>query len=188
MRNTLVMMESIFADPGQISLKNLIARFEENSFLILIFILISPNLVPFLSQFGIAEFTSAMVCLLSLQMMVGKETPWLPKKVAEREMSSQKVYKVGAKIFPLLYKLELLTHPRLRILSNDKAHKFYGAMFFILAFLILLPLPFFNYAPAVVIALSVIGLLSEDGLLLLTGIVLFGAIMGGFAYTVLNFL
>ncbi len=184
MKNTLLTIENIFSGTENIALSSIIRRFGPDSFLVLIFILISPNLIPFLSQFGIAEFTSGMVCLLSLQLISGREIPWLPKTVAERQVSARKLAVIGDKIFPLLYKLDLLTQPRLQLLSDVRTYRFYGTMFFILAFLILLPLPFFNYAPAVVIMLSVIGLLSHDGLFLLLGITLFGIIMAGFGIAV----
>ncbi len=184
MRSTLITIENMFIASDKVALSSFIRRFGPDSFLVLIFILIAPNLVPFLSQFGIAEFTSGLVCLISLQLMSGKETPWLPNKFANREMSSEKIANVGNKIFPFLYKLDLLTQPRLKILSDERMYKFYGLMFFILATLILLPLPFFNYAPAVVIMLSVIGLLSRDGFFLLAGLSLFAVILTGLGFMI----
>ncbi len=184
MRSTLLTIENIFSSSDKVALSNFIGRFGPDSFLVLIFILIAPNLIPFLSQFGIAEFTSGMVCLVSLQLMTGKDIPWLPKKVANREMSCERIAIVGNRVFPVLYKLDLLTQPRLRMLSDVRMYRFYGLMFFILAMLILLPLPFFNYAPAVVIMLSVIGLLSRDGFFLLAGLSMFAVILTGLAFTV----
>ena len=183
MRSTLHEIENMMADAERLDLSNVIGRFGPDSFLVLIFVLISPNLIPFLSQFGIAEFTSGMVCLISLQLMTGREIPWLPRKVAEKSMSCQRIAVIGDRVFPWLYKLDLLTQPRLTLLSDARTYRFYGAMFFILSLLILLPLPFFNYAPAVVIMLSVIGLLSRDGFFLMLGVALFGLIMTAFAFT-----
>lgn len=183
MKSTLVTIENMFSDYEKISLSNFIGKFGPDSFLVLIFILISPNLIPFFSQFGIAEFTSGMVCLLSLQLMSGREMPWLPKSVVNRELSCRGISTVGNKVFPFLYKLDLLTKSRLQMLSHERTYKFYGFMFFILSFLILLPLPFFNYAPAVVISLSVIGLLSRDGFFLMLGMLLFGCIVTGLIYS-----
>lgn len=184
MKATLLTLENIFSSSDRISLSNFVGKFGPESFLVLIFILISPNLIPFLSQFGIAEFTSGMVCLLSLQLMMGREMPWLPARFAEKEVSAKRINLISAKLFPLLYKLDLLTTPRLRGLCVEKAYRLYGLMFFILAFLILLPLPFFNYAPAVVIMLSVIGLLSKDGFFLMLGMTLFAAIMIGLTFAI----
>ena len=186
MRSTLNIIEILFLGNGNISISQMIKHFGADSFLVLIFLLISPNLIPFFSQFGIAEFTSGMVCLLALQMMAGKEMPWLPSKIADKEVSCSKISVVGNRIFPLLYKLDLLTQPRLSALSNDKLYRFYGFMIFVLAFLILLPLPFFNYAPAVVITLSIVGLLSRDGLFLLMAVSLFTLILAAFGYTIGN--
>lgn len=184
MKATLLTLEGIFSGSDKISLSNFIGKFGPESFLVLIFILISPNLIPFLSQFGIAEFTSGMVCLLSLQLMMGRDMPWLPAKFANKQMSSKRVTFISNKLFPVLYKLDLLTTPRLKALSVEKAYRLYGLMFFILAFLILLPLPFFNYAPAVVIMLSIVGLLSKDGFFLMLGMTLFAAIMVGLTFAV----
>lgn len=184
MRSTLLTIENIFAGSDRVALANFIDKFGPESFLVLMFILISPNLVPFFSQFGIAEFTSGMVCLLSLQLVFGREMPWLPAKLVNREMSAGRISTIGNKIFPLLYKLDMLTSPRLQALSSEKTYRFYGLMFFVLSFLILLPLPFFNYAPAVVIMFSIIGLLSRDGLFLLFGMTGFAAIMVGLCFAV----
>jgi len=184
MKSTLLTIENMFAGSGKISLSNFIGRFGPESYLVLIFILISPNLIPFLCQFGIAEFTSGMVCLLSLQLMSGREIPWLPKRVADKEISCERIARVGNKLFPLLYKLDLLTRNRLSALSDIRTYRFYGFMFFVLSFLILLPLPFFNYAPAAVIMLSVMGLMSKDGFFLMLGMALFLCIIAGFVYTI----
>ncbi|PZP55602.1 MAG: hypothetical protein DI586_06350 [Micavibrio aeruginosavorus] len=183
MRSTLLTIENMFSSSDKVALSNFIGRFGPDSFLVLIFILISPNLIPFLSQFGIAELTSGMVCLISLQLMTGREMPWLPQKMANREMSCKKIAIVGDRVFPVLYKLDLLTQPRLKMLSDVRMYRFYGLMFFILAMLILLPLPFFNYAPAVVIMLSVIGLLNRDGFFLLAGLSMFMIILTGLTFT-----
>ncbi len=183
MKSTLLTIENIFSGSDRISLSRVIDRCGPESFLVLIFILMAPNLIPFLCQFGIAEFTSGMVCLLSLQLILGREVPWLPKKFADKEMSASRASSIGDRVFPLLYRLDMITHPRLKALSDESTYKFYGLMFFILSFLILLPLPFFNYAPAVVIMLSVFGLLSRDGFLLLLGMTLFGIIMTGLVFT-----
>ncbi len=182
MKHTLYMIEGFFAGSDHVTLSRLIQRFGHDSFLVLIFILMAPNLIPFLCQFGIAEFTSSMVCLLSLQLIVGRQSPWLPRRVAEKQVSTAKLEKIGGRVFPFLYKLDTLTAPRLRGLSSENTYRFYGVMFFILAFLILLPLPFFNYAPAVVIMLSVIGLLSRDGIFVLAGMTMFMGILTGLVY------
>ena len=184
MRSTLLTIEDIFTRYDRVSLSNLIGRFGPDSFLVLIFILISPNLIPFLCQFGIAEFTSGMVCLLSLQMMIGKEIPWLPKKISDKEMPCDRIAFIGDRVFPILHKLDLLTKTRLTALTNVRMYRFYGFMFFVLALLIFLPLPFFNYAPAVVIMISVIGLLSSDGFFLTLGVALFGCILAGLMFSI----
>jgi len=182
MKSTLSSIEMMLLGGGNISLSRMIKHFGADSYLVMIFLLIAPNLIPFFSQFGIAEFTSGMVCLLSLQLMIGREIPWLPKKMANRELSCEKASSIGNKIFPMMYKLDLWTQPRLSILASERMYKFYGLMIFILSALILLPLPFFNYAPAVVIMLSVIGMLSSDGLFILLALISFVAIIGAFIY------
>ena len=183
MRSTLVTIEDMVCESERISLSNFIGRFGTESFLVLIFILIAPNLIPFFSQFGIAEFTSGMVCLLAIQLMIGRELPWLPHKVVSKEIPCEKVSIIGRKLFPLLYKLDLITKSRLMALSDARLNRVYGLMIFILAFLIILPLPFFNYAPAVVIMAMVLGLLSRDGFLLLIGMGLFACVMSGLVFS-----
>lgn len=183
MKSTLSTIENMFYGSEKISLSNFIGEFGPESFLVLIFILISPNLVPFFSQFGIAEFTSGMVCLLALQLITGRELPWLPYKVASKEISCQKISVVSVKLFPLFYKLDLITKSRLTMLSDARLTRLYGFMIFVLAFLILLPLPFFNYAPAVVIMAMVLGLLNRDGFLLLIGMGLFTCVITGLVFS-----
>lgn len=174
----------MFYGSERISLSNFVGRFGPESFLVLIFILISPNLIPFLCQFGIAEFTSGMVCLLALQLMTGRELPWLPNRIVSKEISCEKVSMVGQKLFPVLYKMDLMMKSRLTMLSNTHMTRLYGLMIFVMAFLILLPLPFFNYAPAVVIMAMVLGLLSRDGFLLLLGMGLFACVMAGLVFSI----
>jgi len=171
-RNLLQAIEAMAAEsPVEgMTLQAILTRLDERAFGTFLFILALPVSVPFL--YGVPQVVAVPMLMLAFQMMMGRKQPWLPSKVAARNISKAnlgRMAKGGRKWFGWL---ERFTAPRLTFLATPVAEKFVGAIFCVFCISILVPLPATNTVPGIAIAIGAFGLMARDGLLVLLGLIL----------------
>jgi hypothetical protein len=126
----------------------------------------------------------APLVLFTFQLMLGMQTPWFPKFIARRPIKRRDIKHVCARIVPYIKKLELISRPRLRFLVHAPAGRLIAFVCLVLSLMIMMPVPLGNALPALAICLFALGLLQDDGVFVLLGIVT--TLMG--ATTILLFL
>lgn len=138
---------------------------------LLILILLSlpfcqPILLPGLSiPFGIA------VAIIGLRIAFGKHV-WLPKKILVRTIKTTTIEKIVQKALLMMKKIRPWIHPRLQWLCLHRTMQLVnGLLLFLLGVLLALPLPipFTNITTGWSILLIGLGLLEDDGVLILIG-------------------
>lgn len=142
------------------------------SFCMLLLVLAFPAALP-LPAPGYATPFGLLLMTLGWQMLKGNETPWLPERIAKRTIKYSLLefcIKNGNILFRIV---EKLIRPRLTGISRSKNIKrLIGAIIILLSALMALPIPLTNTAPSFVIFILAAGLLEEDGLVLLGGLLL----------------
>lgn len=156
-----------------ISIEETVGKMGEGSFasLMLVFSLIS--LSPASAIPGLTSIVAVLVFILTAQMIIGRESPWLPGFITRRRMSTAKVCKGIKWLRGPLHFVDRFLHERLTFLSTKP--------------LLLLPLicimgltlamPFMELVrtsgsiASAVIALFAAGLLTRDGALILLSLV-----------------
>lgn len=133
------------------------------SFGILLLFLSMPSSLPIVAT-GFATLFAFGMCMLLIQMIYGREVPWLPKKVQKAKLSSEFSIKMLKFSINVLKRIENMVHPRLNIVCTSKI---LYVILFILASIIILPFPFTNTPPALVIFLCSVGLIEGDGFICL---------------------
>jgi len=119
---------------------------------------------------GINSFAVIPVLVLSIQFLIGKNTPWLPQWLLKKKIKRTILEKTLRKIEPKLIKLEEIIKPRFPLLCRGKiSHLFVGAMATIFSLSIVVPLPATNLLPAIGISIMSIGIIQEDGLAVIIG-------------------
>jgi hypothetical protein len=127
-----------------------------------------PNCIPMVP--GVAGVTGVMIMIMALQMALGQTTPWLPRAVRNRPLPRMKLLEISQKAIPRLRKLEKFIRPRYHCLNNHAMRIFTALVIFVMAFILLLPIPIVgNMPPGWAIALLSISLIERDGLVLLLG-------------------
>lgn len=125
-----------------------------------------PIQIPGLSTpFGIA------IVLMGLRIIF-KGNLWLPKQLLSKKISSSQLKKIVNKTEHVLTKIERYIHPRLAWMNQQPVMKTFNALMivFLGSFLALpLPIPFTNLVAAWPIVLIGVGMLEEDGLLIIMG-------------------
>jgi hypothetical protein len=154
-----------------ISLGELMRVLQERGFGLLMLVLVLPNCVPIPIPPGFSTILSVPLLFLALQMLVGKEVPWLPEWLRRKTIKRATLALMVAKISPRLKVVEKLLRPRFAFFETPVGERVIGLFWLIFALSISVPLPMTNFVPGVGILLMSLGLLSRDGLVILVGIV-----------------
>lgn len=162
-RKTLAeLLTEIGADESResISLNDLIVLLGGRGRAALIMIFAFPNVLP--GPPGFSSVLAVPLLYLSFQMMLGRK-PWLPKIIGERALSREKFAKLVERLSPWLARSERLLHQRWPALVQPPAENILGALFMILAAVLILPIPLGNMLPAFSMCLVSLGILGRDG-------------------------
>ncbi len=143
----------------------------ERAFGALMFIFAVPNIIP--TPPGTSAILGLPLVILTYQVMMGRQSLWLPQAVRKRQISRNLLQTFVAKILPVMARLERILRPRFGfVVSSDLAERVIGLVAFPLALILFLPIPFGNIPPAAAIACLSLGLAERDGLAVLLGYVL----------------
>ena len=158
------------APEAGLSLHNILDRLEERAFGAMLFILALPCAIPFL--YGVPQVVSLPMMALTLQMLAGREEPWLPEKFGARMINKDGLKRTsgfGRKWFGWL---EVFSHPRLTFLTGKAMERVVALFLTAFCASILVPLPLTNSTPAIAVAIVAFGLMARDGILVLLGAIL----------------
>lgn len=137
-------------------------------FILLIFAL--PNSLPIIGIPGVSTITGLPMLFVAVQMALGYNRVYLPRWIADSSLATADFQKLIHKVVPSLMRIEKLMRPRISFLTQGSAERWLGAFCVLLAFLLVLPIPFGNLLPALGILFIALGLIERDGVCVLLGI------------------
>src|SRR5690606_2515855 len=166
------------AQGESIAVEEVLEKLGHSSFasLILVFSLISTSAASAIP--GITAVVAAIVFILVLQMIVGRDSVWLPGFITRRKMSTEKLCKGIRWLRKPVRFLEQFLKPRLTFLF----HRPWLWLPLILILGLTLLMPFMEVIPtsgsiaSAVIALFAAGLLTRDGALAVVSLILLHAL------------
>lgn len=181
-RTFLQSLEAMAAEAPDVglSLHQILDRLEERAFGAMLFILALPCAIPFL--YGVPQVVALPMLALTLQMLSGREEPWLPEKFGQRMINKdglERTSRFGRKWFGWL---EIISHPRLTFLTGKTMERVVALFLTAFCASILVPLPLTNSTPAIAVAIVAFGLMARDGVLVVLGAIL-GSIWIGILLT-----
>ncbi|MBW4501269.1 MAG: exopolysaccharide biosynthesis protein [Scytonema hyalinum WJT4-NPBG1] len=168
-----------------LSLGDILAETSERGFSLVIVLLVLPFLFPVPP--GLTGPFGGACLILSVQMALGRRSPWLPKKIATYKFPRPFTQIILSNLQKVTKILEKITRPRLaKIAENPLTWRLNGLCISWLAILLILPIPLTNPIPPVGILLLAVATIESDGLLMCLGYVftvlttfLFGFIIYG---------
>ena len=155
---------------GEITVREILELLGKKSFCLAVLVLALPNCIPIPNPPGLATLTGVPIMLLAIQMVWGRNAPWIPKRMANYSFSREKFANFLKKSLPYIYKIERIFYPRMFWLGIGVSQRLIGTAFLILGFIISLPIPFANLVPGFAIACMAIGLMERDGLMMAIGL------------------
>ncbi|MBS7538773.1 exopolysaccharide biosynthesis protein [Ancylobacter lacus] len=150
----------------RIAIGDLVSEMQERAFGPLMFIFALPNVLP--TPPGTSSVLGAPLIFLAAQLALGRE-PWLPRVIADRSIGRSEFAGFINKAAPWLARAERLLRPRLGALARPPGENLVGAMCFVLATVLVLPIPLGNMLPALAVCVLALGILAGDGLWVLAG-------------------
>jgi hypothetical protein len=161
--------------PDRLSFTDLARRLDARAWGGLLLIFATINAIPLPP--GVNIFFAIPLMIVSAQMILGRASPWFPKRIDRRGVTKDELRRLIAKMEWVEARIERLFKPRLAKLTGPTATRLIGAVCFILA--LMTTLPVVHVAPAAVIALFGLALIYRDGALVIA------AVAAGMAGTVI---
>lgn len=170
-------LREISLDPDPtVAVGEIVHRFGRRAFGALLFIFSAPNWLPLPP--GSSSFLSVPLVLLSPQVAVGIQSPWLPGFIDDRTMKRSDMRKAVDKLLPTLERIEKVSRPRWGFMFGAVGDRMIGLTCFLLSLVLILPIPLGNMAPAAAIAAFGLSLVQRDGILTLIGYAISGISVG----------
>ncbi|AXT40561.1 exopolysaccharide biosynthesis protein [Alteromonas sp. BL110] len=186
MSNSIVeLLDEMYDEESEkTSLGEIVDRFEDRGFGPLLLVPALIALLPTGAIPGVPTLCGLTLFFICIQAACGKKSPWLPKALEQKEVSSNKLESAIDTAKPYAKKFEKLLKPRLTFLS-DTPVKNIIAGYCALAALCMIPLealPFAVALPALALCITALGMTNRDGVFLIIGSLL----QLGTAYLVLK--
>lgn len=148
-----------------LTLNELLERLGDRAFGVAMFVLALPAFVPVAAQ-----IVSIPMLVLAGQMAAGRQEPWLPARLGARRIEKASLVMMAAGARKWLGWVERLARPRYQRFSGKWGERVCGALFFVFAVAVLIPLVFTNGVPATGMMIASLGLIMSDGVLVVIGL------------------
>ena len=149
------------------------------SFGVLLFVWAGLSLIPAFVP-GMSTILGLPLLFLSWQLAWGFPEPWIPKRLAERQIARGQVERL-AEWAQRSRSVERMLKPRLLVLVTGVGQRFMGVVTLLMSMLFVLPIPAGNWLPGIAIAVIALAVARRDGVAAIVGLVLAVA-AGGLVY------
>ena len=161
-------------DGPRITVGEIMQALGARAFSLLIVVMGLPNSLPMPPP--IALISGFLLAFISIQILIGWPSPWLPASVLKKSLARADVARAIATAIPWVLWVERLAKPRLKLLQHDLAWRVVGSGLLILSLALIAAVPVFGQIPlGIAFCLIGLGLVERDGFLVLAGFLL-GAI------------
>lgn len=157
------------------SVENFIKKFSRRGFgAMLLFpavlVILPTGAIP-----GMPILVGLFVILVSIQMLMGHTSPWLPKRIRSITFARQNLSKLVETAEPYTKKIDRIFRPRWRFIFNPIIYRLIALSSLVLGFAIIAFgfIPFAVLLPGLALALIALGLAARDGLFTVLGLAVF---------------
>ncbi|MCX2721438.1 exopolysaccharide biosynthesis protein [Roseibium salinum] len=153
---------------GSLTLGNLLSALGEASFGWAIVVFSILTLLPLPP--GSSLVTGLPLLVTTAQMMLGFPHMKLPGPLARLRLDHAKLRRTVLRMRPVTRRLERILHPRYQYIFAARNERSLGALLFVIAFVLFLPVPLSGWFPAMALFISGVGVVERDGLVTLLGL------------------
>lgn len=160
---------------GPLSVGEALDAFAHRSFGALLTVIALVAALPLIGAIpGVSILTGALVILVAVQFLFGRDTPWTPKWLREISIDAETVRAGADKAKPYAARVDSVIRPRLTQITKGAWARTSIAVLSILLALLFFPaalVPFGVWVPALSVMALGLALLANDGLLALIGVI-----------------
>ena len=154
----------------QATLGDVLNRLDERAYGFLLLLLALPCCLPFV--YLLPQIVALPMLALAGQLGAGRRHPWLPAALNKRKFSIAAFEKVLTRSERYVGWVESIARPRLRPVTGHGGARIVGALLLVPTASILVPLPSTNTIPGIGVAITSIGLIERDGVLVIAGLLI----------------
>jgi len=158
------------ADGERLLLGELLDGLHERAFGIAMALLVLPNCLPMPGIPYMSTLTGLPILMLAVQLMLGRDEPWLPRRIVRWGVSRAWLARLWRRVRPGVARVERHLRPRLLRLTAPRCERMLAAVIALLAFILALPIPAGNLLPAWGILLLALGITERDGRVVIAGL------------------
>jgi hypothetical protein len=126
-----------------------------------------PSILPCTAIPGVSLLFGAPILFLGFQLAFFQKKPWLPQWLRRKKLNSASFTHYLKQSIPYIQRCERIIRPRYSFSNNIVFKSLIGIVLTLLSILLILPIPFSNVPLGILIAIIALGLIENDGLVLL---------------------
>ncbi|MBB3018367.1 hypothetical protein FHR70_001407 [Microvirga lupini] len=163
---------ALASQPGErLTVREIMAVLQDRAFALLIVLLGLPNCLPMPPPIPLV--CGLLLALVAVQIVFGREAPWLPRQLMNRSMARTDVERAVGRAVPVFRRLERISRPRMTFLDTPLAMRLMGAVILILSLGLLFAPPFVGQIPlGLAVCLVGLGLVERDGFVVVGGLLI----------------
>ena len=161
---------ALASQPGErLTVREIMAVLQDRAFALLVVLLGLPNCLPMPPPIPLV--CGLLLALVAVQIVFGREAPWLPRQLMNRSMARTDVERAVGRAVPVFRRLERISRPRMTFLDTPLAMRLMGAVILILSVGLLFAPPFVGQIPlGLAVCLVGLGLVERDGFVVVGGL------------------
>lgn len=177
-------LDDLTTKSGEVCISDVLDDFGGRSFGPFIMLPALLELTPVGGIPGVPTFLAALIALVAVQLLIGKEHIWMPGFLQNRAVESKKLHKGIAKLRGVAHWLDEHSHGRLKPMTQGVWVKIAALVVILLCMTVppLEVLPFASSGPMLAIAAIGLALTVRDGVVMLIALALGIAAIGGGTY------
>jgi hypothetical protein len=153
------------AGPDRLTFTDLATQLHSRVWGGLLVIFASINVLPLPP--GTSTFFALPLLIVSAQMVMGRSSPWFPKRLDRRGVTKAELQRLIHKMAWFEARIERVFKPRLPQLTGPTAMRIVGLVCLLLSLVAALPILMIHNSPALTIVLFGLALIYRDGALLI---------------------
>lgn len=157
---------------GPKTIRGLLDRFGPQAFAMSFVLLAAPSALP-IPTGGLTDVLNVIALLIAVQLVIGRDEPWLPARFADRELKSLRSEKTRRRLLGTINRVQKVARPRFaRTLHSPPGRIAFGLIVILLSLAAILAPPFsgLDTLPALGVVLISLGMLFGDALIVGVGV------------------
>jgi hypothetical protein len=148
-----------------VSVGDMIDQLDSRAHGVLLLVLALPMCIPNVP--GISTIFGVLMLAPAIELVLGSRRLWVPKRVRLWRVDCNALRRTLHMTIPTLKRIEYLIKPRWTRLARFPVTILIGLQTLLMAFILILPIPFANWPPGMTVAMTALALLQRDGILML---------------------